>query len=144
MRNYALLLAGVCLLSSPVVTAASGDAVNQTPQTAKPTPPPAKPGAQPETAKERKEIKVPETVLKTYVGEYEMGPGRILSITLENGSLWGQPGTQTKRQLFAETQTKFFLKDLDVQLTFQKDPKGNVTGLEMVQRGNPSQGKKIK
>jgi hypothetical protein len=76
-------------------------------------------------------------VLKTYVGEYEMTGGRVLTLTLENGSLWGQPTDQQKRQLFAESDTKFFLKDLDVQLTFQKDPKAKVVGLVMDQGGRP-------
>ena len=120
MRSRVWLLAGLCLLSTPPVGFAAQDAKAQD----------AKP-------KERKEIKVTDKVLKTYVGEYEMTEGRILTITLENGSLWGQPTDQQKRQLFAETPTKFFLKDLDVQVTFQKDPKGQVVGLVMDQVGRP-------
>ena len=137
MRKYALVLAGVCLLHTSIAAAgqAAGAAGSKPPTQAAA---PATPNA------DKKEIKVTEKVLKAYVGDYEMGPDRILHITLENGSLWGQPGEQEKKQLFAETETKFFLKDLDIQLTFQKDAKGNVTGLQLVQRGNPSEGKKIK
>ena len=120
MRPHVWLLASLCLLSTPPVGFAAQDAKAQD----------AKP-------KERKEIKVTDKVLKTYVGEYEMTEGRTLTITLENGSLWGQPTDQQKRQLFAETPTKFFLKDLDVQVTFQKDPKGQVVGLVMDQVGRP-------
>ena len=120
MRSRVWLLAGLCLLSTPPFGFAAQDAKAQD----------AKP-------KERKEIKVTDKVLKTYVGEYEMTEGRTLTITLENGSLWGQPTDQQKRQLFAETPTKFFLKDLDVQVTFQKDPKGQVVGLVMDQVGRP-------
>ena len=140
MRTYVVLLAGIGLLNASIAAASpAGQATAAKPpaQTAKPAE-----GAQPNA--DKKEVKVTEKVLKTYVGDYEMGPERILHITLEEGSLWGQPGTQQKRQLFAESQTKFFLKDADIQLTFQKDAKGNVTGLQLVQRGNPSEGKKIK
>ena len=108
---------------------------------------PAAPAAATQEAKtpERKEIKVTEKVLKPYVGEYEMAEGRILTMTLENGSLWGQPTDQEKRQLFAESPTKFFLKDLDIQVTFQKDAKGNVSGLVLDQAGRPQRElKKIK
>jgi Domain of unknown function (DUF3471) len=95
--------------------------------------------------KERKEVKVSEKALKTYIGEYEMGEGRTLAITLENGSRWGQPTDQQKRQLFAESPTAFFLKDLDVQVAFQKDAKGQVIGLVMDQAGRPKRElKKIK
>jgi hypothetical protein len=137
MRNYVLLLAGVCLLSTPIAAS-------------EPQASPAAAAAQDAKAKdakpkERKEVKVTDKVLKTYVGEYEMGPGRTLAITLENGSLWGQPTDQQKRQLFAESNTKFFLKDLDAQVAFQKDAKGNVVGLVMDQAGRPQRElKKIK
>lgn len=122
------LLLGLALLQ-PTAALAQGTAKPQTPPpaAAKPQPP----------AVERKEVKVTEKVLKTYVGEYELQPGRTITITLENGSLWGQPTDQSKRQLFAESQTKFFLKEADVQLTFKKDPKGAVTGLMMQQGGRP-------
>jgi len=126
----------LALLLTPALASAQATAKPQ-------TPPPAT--SKPEAPKVRKEIKVTEKVLKPYVGEYEMQPGRILSITLENGSLWGQPSGQEKRQLFAESQTKFFLKDLDVQLTFRKDPKGAVTGMLMQQGGRPDRElKKVK
>lgn len=133
MRNSVLLLAGLCLLHSPASAAelAGPTAIVTAAQAAKPV--------------ERKEIKLTEKALKPYVGEYEMAPGRILTMTLENGSLWGQPTDQEKRQLFAESATKFFLKDLDVQVTFQKDPKGTVVGLLMDQEGRPQRElKKIK
>jgi hypothetical protein len=137
MRNYVLLLAGVCLLQPGLAHAQA---------TSKPQPPapaatkPAAPGqssakpAPPAAAK--KEIKVPEKVLKTYVGDYQQEE-RVLEIEFKDGSLWGAPRGQNKRQLFAESTTKFFLKDLPVQLTFQKDKKGIVTGLQMQQGDNP-------
>ena len=133
MRKYVLALAGACLLHPALAVAAA-------PQGA--AAPPAAPGAK---APEKKEITLPEKVLKPYVGEYEFGPERTLTITLENGSLWGQPTDQPKRQLFAESQTKFFLKDLPVELTFEKDAKGVVTGMVMDQEGRPQRkSKKLK
>ena len=78
---------------------------------------------------ERKEVTVPDEILKTYVGDYEMAPEENLKITFENGSLWGQPPGATRRQMFAETETKFFVKTSPTELTFQKDANGNVIGL---------------
>jgi hypothetical protein len=139
MRNYVLLLAGICLVP------AFAQAQAQAAATTKPQPP-ASAASKPATPPaERKEVKLSEKVLKTYVGEYQMGPDRTLTLTLENGSLWGQPTDQQKRQMFAETPAKFFLKDLDVQMVFQKDAKGNVTGMVMDQAGRPQRElKKIK
>jgi len=74
-----------------------------------------------------------------------MDPDRTLTITLENGSLYGQPTNQEKRQIFAESPTRFFLKDLEIQLAFQKDAKGVVTGMLMDQAGRPQRElKKVK
>jgi hypothetical protein len=135
MRTSLLLLAGVCLLTP---------ALAQAQATAKPQTPPATTAKPQAPAAERKEIKVPAKVLQTYVGEYSMGPDRILTVTLEDGYLWGQPTDQQKRQLFAESQTKFFLKDIDAQVTFQKE-KGKVIGMVMDQVGRPQRElKKIK
>jgi hypothetical protein len=125
MRNYILLLAGVCLLQPAPVHAQTA---------AKPAPP----------AAARKEITVPVKVLKTYAGDYQQEE-RILEIDLKDGGLWGAPKGQNKRQLFAESPTKFYLKDLPIQLTFQKDKKGIVTGVLMEQEGRPARDmKKVK
>ena len=128
MRN-SLLILGVCLL--PVVAAAQAPATTAKPQT------PAQTTAKPTAPVERKEIKLTEKVLQSYVGEYEMDPQRVLTITLKDGYLWGEPTGQSARQLFAESQTKFFLKDIDAQLTFKKDAKGVVTGATMEQVNRP-------
>ena len=127
MRVSALVL-GVCLLQ-PAFAHAQAAAKAQPPAAAaKPQPP----------AAERKEIKVPEKVLTTYVGVYELTPERTLEITLENGSLHGQPTGQEKRQMFAESPTKFFLKTSPIDITFIKDAKGKVTGLTMQREGQPA------
>ena len=137
LPNSLLGLAVVCLLSVPMLAAPrSLHPVGHAAQTAKP-PADAKPA-------ERKAIKVPEKVLKTYVGEYELNPERKITITLESGSLWGQPTGQEKVQLFAESPTKFFLQDRDIQLTFQSDAQGNVVGLLYEQSGRQRDLKKVR
>ena len=74
-----------------------------------------------------------------------MDPDRTLTITLENGSLYGQPTSQEKRQILAESPTAFVLKDLEIQLAFQKDAEGVVTGMLMDQAGRPQrEPKKVK
>ena len=132
MHKGLFLLAGVALLSSSLVAAAAqAGAAGSKPQPQSAEPAPFKPAA------ERKEITVTEKVLKTYVGEYQMegDTSRSLNIVFKDGSIWGSPTGQEPRQLFAETQTVFFLKDLPIELTFKKDAKGTVTGLAMNQNG---------
>jgi hypothetical protein len=109
--------------------------------TAKPQTPPAATAP----AADRKEVKVPEKVLQTYVGDYDLGQGRVLQFAFEKGSLWGGPVGDDKSELFATSPTKFFLKNIPIEITFNKDAKGTVTGLTMEREGRPAQdGKKIK
>ena len=91
----------------------------------------------------RTEIEVPEHVLATYVGEYELGPGRLV-VTLEGGALFAQPRGQQKAGLFAESETEFFLKIVDAQVSFTKDDSGAVTGMILHQNGRDQPGRKVR
>jgi len=84
----------------------------------------------------RKEIVVPTEALAKYVGTYKLTPQLNLMITLEGNQLYLQASGQNKFPLFAESETKFFLKVLDVQTEFVKDSKGVVTHLIHRQGGN--------
>lgn len=85
--------------------------------------------------KVRKEIAVDPALLETYVGVYQLAPTFSLTITREGGSLFGQGTGQPKIEMFAETPTEFFLKEVDAQITFEKDPAGKVTRLILHQGG---------
>jgi uncharacterized protein YneR len=82
---------------------------------------------------ERQEITVSAAVLAQYVGTYELKPGFDLTITLEGDQLMSQATGQAKVQLFAESETKFFLKVTDAQVEFFKNDKGAVTHLVLHQ-----------
>ncbi|MGV3558889.1 serine hydrolase [Larkinella arboricola] len=84
----------------------------------------------------RKVVPVSETVLRQYVGNYKLDAARTLTVTYEAGKLFLQVTGQPKFELFAESQTKFFLKTVDAQLTFFKDASGNVTQVIVHQGGN--------
>lgn len=66
---------------------------------------------------------------------YQLAPTFALTITREGASLYGQATGQPRVQLFAEAPTEFFLKDVDAQITFEKDPAGKVTRLILHQGG---------
>ncbi len=80
----------------------------------------------------------------SYVGQYELTPNFIASVTKEDDKLMLQATGQPKAELFPESETQFFLKVVDAQITFMKDEKGVVTGLMLHQNGQKIQGKKIK
>ena len=84
----------------------------------------------------RKEITVPPAILAQYVGTYKLTPQLDLMITLEGNQLFTQASGQTKFPLFAESETKFFMKIYGVETEFIKDDKGVVTHLIHRQSGN--------
>jgi hypothetical protein len=82
---------------------------------------------------ERKEITLSPDILSQYVGTYELRPGFDLMITLEGDQLISQVTGQGKNPIFAETETKFFLKVVDAQIEFFKDESGKVSHLVLHQ-----------
>jgi hypothetical protein len=101
-------------------------------------------GAAYELPKERKEITLDPKVLGKYVGEYQIGTNIIVSISLEDGKLLGQLAGQTKFVLLPESETQFFSRDVNAQITFTVDTEGNVTGFTLHQGGGNTPAKKIK
>jgi CubicO group peptidase (beta-lactamase class C family) len=96
-----------------------------------------------EVPRERVAIKIDPKILDAYVGQYEVNPNSIIAMTREGDSLMGQATGGPKLELFPESETKFFVKVFDAQVTFVKDDKGVVTHLIM-HRGGDRTAKKIK
>lgn len=90
------------------------------------------------------EIDVDESILESYTGDYELGPNFILTVTKEGNQLITQATGQGKIEIFAETETKFFVKVMDAQLEFVKDSTGKVEKLILTQGGQKMNAKKIK
>lgn len=90
----------------------------------------------------RKEIAVNPEILKSYVGQYELMPGFLFDVIVENDQLMVQITGQPRFQVFPESETKFFYKVVDAQLTFQKDGNGKVTSLILHQGGRDQIAKK--
>ncbi|GAB4014930.1 hypothetical protein GCM10028773_03190 [Spirosoma koreense] len=86
--------------------------------------------------KNRKTIRLDENILSQYVGKYRLDPKRILSITLEKGTLFLQVTGQDKFEIYPETETDFFLKAVDAQLTFHKNEVGQVSQVVVHQNGD--------
>lgn len=86
-------------------------------------------------ASDRKEIDVPVEKLKDYVGTYQLGPRVVNMIRLTDGRLTTQLSGQSALALFAEAESKFFLKVVDAQLEFFKDDNGAFTHAGLHQGG---------
>lgn len=70
---------------------------------------------------ERREITVPAATLAKYVGEYALTPAITMTIAIDGGHLTAQLTGQGKNQIFAQTETLFFLKAVDAQIEFAAD-----------------------
>lgn len=88
-------------------------------------------------------VNVEESVLATYVGVYELAPNFTITITQTGTQLFGQATGQEKFELFAKSNTEFFLKVVPAQVTFAvKD--GKAESLMLDQGGRKMPGKRIK
>jgi serine-type D-Ala-D-Ala carboxypeptidase/endopeptidase len=85
--------------------------------------------------KERTEIKLDPKILDSYVGSYEIVPQFVMTVTKANDGLMVQATGQSKIELFAESETKFFLKAVEAQISFVKNSEGKVTSLILHQNG---------
>jgi len=82
---------------------------------------------------------VPEAILYSYVGTYELAPQDQIEVTLEDGQLfaWRLP-------LVADSETEFHLEVADVTIEFVKGEDGAVTRLILHQGGRTLPAEKIR
>ena len=92
----------------------------------------------------RTAIALDPSKLDALVGVYELAPNFQLSITKEGGSLYGQATGQGRLQLHAESETKFFLNEVDAQISFVRGADGNVNELVLHQGGANIPGKRVR
>jgi CubicO group peptidase (beta-lactamase class C family) len=83
----------------------------------------------------RKEIQLDPKILAQYAGTYSLGGNMDVTMTVEGDTLMTQITGQPKFPLFAESETRFFLKVIDAQVEFVKDEQGKVTHLIIHQGG---------
>ncbi len=84
---------------------------------------------------ERAEIHVDAEILESYVGDYALTPDFIITITVEEGLIWAQATGQQNFRIYPESETRFFYKVVDAQISFEVNDAGTVTGLVLYQNG---------
>lgn len=90
----------------------------------------------------RKPVKVPDDVLERVVGRYPLAPTFALTITREAGQLYCQATGQPRFRIYPESETKFFLKVVDAQLTFELDGDGKASSVTLHQNGRDLPGRR--
>jgi CubicO group peptidase (beta-lactamase class C family) len=94
-------------------------------------------------AVERTVANVDPKLYDAYVGQYQITPKFILTVTREGDRLMTQATGQSKLEVFPESETRFFLKVVDAQITFVKNESGAVTHLILHQGGKDQNGQKV-
>jgi CubicO group peptidase (beta-lactamase class C family) len=89
-------------------------------------------------------VKVDPKIYDPYIGEYDFGQNRIMTITKEGGKLFAQRAGGPPSEMFPESETRFFLKVADVRFSFVKDSAGKVTGMILTANGQEMKGNKVK
>lgn len=102
---------------------------------------PVPPAPPPQVA--RTEVTLPPAELDRVVGRYEFAPGISLTIEREGAGLKGQLTGQPALPIFPEAPLNFFLRGVDAQLRFTADADGKVTGVTLVQAGQPQNAKRV-
>lgn len=80
-------------------------------------------------------IALASKVLDRYVGYYELQPGVLFHITRNGPCLFVKLADQPAFPVYPKSETRFFYKVVDAQLTFSKDENGKVTSLTLYQNG---------
>lgn len=85
--------------------------------------------------KVHQEVKVDPKLFDAYVGHYEVAPGVIAEVKRQDNSLFVQLTGQPQLQLVPESETGFFLREVDAQISFVEEADGKVSRLVIHQGG---------
>jgi putative CocE/NonD family hydrolase len=93
------------------------------------------------SAPQHTEVKIDPKVFDKLTGQYSFAdnPDFILSFWREGDKFFLQATNQMKVEVFAESETKFFLKITEAQATFVRDDQGKVTGMVWRQNNRDNQ-----
>ncbi len=84
-------------------------------------------------------FEVDKEIIETYLGDFELQPGVIISITEDNGKLIGKATGQDKVPLKAISKTEFIVENTEFKIEFIPNGKNKVTVLKLHQGGSASE-----
>jgi hypothetical protein len=80
-------------------------------------------------------IQLDSAVLDRYTGNYQLTPAAVLTVTRAGTRLFAQLTGQPKAEIFAQSETEFFYRVVEAQISFEVDSQGRTTGLVLHQNG---------
>ena len=82
---------------------------------------------------ERKAITLAPSALARYAGVYEFAPGQTFTVSVDGAQLAMRFGDAKPAPLLAESETRFFVRDLNLVVDFVRNGAGTVTEMIMTQ-----------
>ncbi len=87
---------------------------------------------------------VKNEILSRYIGEYELAPKFVITITVEGNQIFAQATGQAKFEIFPKKETSFYYKVVNAQIDFVENDDGIFETLILHQNGRDMPAKKIK
>jgi serine-type D-Ala-D-Ala carboxypeptidase/endopeptidase len=87
--------------------------------------------------------KIDPKVFDGYVGSYQLAPNFSITITREGDHLFEQTANQPRFEIFPESNKDYFLKVVDIQITFVTDGQGRATELILHHGGADQHAKRV-
>jgi serine-type D-Ala-D-Ala carboxypeptidase/endopeptidase len=101
-------------------------------------------GETPEPLKVPTIARIDPALYDRYAGQYELGPGAVLTVTRKADHLLAQLTGQAAYRIYPSSEKEFYYRVVDVQVTFETDSVGKVQRLVLHQDGRNTPAKKIK
>ena len=93
---------------------------------------------------ERTAVEVDPAIFEDLAGEYQLQPGFVITVTSDEDKIYAQATGQPRFEIFAESETEYFLKVVDARVTFVKDENGSYSKLILHQNGRDMPAERIK
>ena len=90
-----------------------------------------------------REVPVDPAVLAAYAGRYEISPNFILTVRPDGGRLFVEATEQAECEVYAESETEFFYRVVDAQVSFARPEGGAAPSLTLHQNGKDMPGRRL-
>ncbi len=90
-----------------------------------------------------RQVAIDPARLTAYAGRYALTPQFVLTVTPKEGRLMVQASGQDEFEVFPESDTRFFYRIVDAQLTFESTPDGPAAALVLHQNGRDQRATRI-
>ena len=101
-------------------------------------------GVKLERPAERTAVKIDPAFFENLTGDYQLQPGFVMTISSEGDKIFAQATGQPRFEIFPESETEYFLKVVNAQITFVKDDDGKYSKLILHQNGRDMPAERIK